>query len=74
MEKIKITSEEYAKQREHWKVLVNCVFSAEQSVSEEHKEKLRKAKGKTPTEIDRACDEYVAVVVDEILNSTFEVE
>lgn len=74
MEKKKITQKEWDKHHKHWEVLVNCVFSAEQSVSEEHKEKLRKAKGKTQTEIDRACDEYVAVVVDEILNSTFTVE
>ena len=74
MEKIKITSEEYAKRREDWKVLVNCVFSAENALGDEPKQKLRDAKGKTPDEIQRACDEYVAVVVDEILNNTFEVE
>lgn len=72
MAKKKISESELAELREHWKTIVRCVFSAEQSVSEEHKEKLRKAKGKTPTEIDRACNEYVAVVVDEILSGTFE--
>lgn len=72
MIKKKVSESELAELREEWEVIVRCVFSAEQSISEEHKEKLRKAKGKTPTEIDRACDEYVAVVVDEILSSTFE--
>lgn len=71
MEKKKVSELELAELREDWKAIVRCVFSAEQSVSEEHKEKLRKAKGKTPTEIDRACDEYVAVVVDEILGGNY---
>ena len=74
MEKIKVTSEEYAKQREHWKALVNCVFRAEYALDEKHKEKLRQTKGKSQKEIDKACDEYVSAVVDEILGFTFEVE
>ena len=74
MKKKKITSEEYAELRDHWKTIVDCVFRAEDALGDELKQKLRDAKDKTPDEIAKVCDEYVGAVADEILGFTFEVE
>lgn len=74
MVKRKITQDEWNKEREHWKTIVNCVFRAEDALGDNYKEKLCQVKGKPQDEIDAVCDEYVGAIADEILGCTFDVE
>jgi hypothetical protein len=74
MEKKKITQKEWDKYRGHWKTIINHVFRAENALSKECKEKLNQARGKSPDEVKKACDEYIGAVADKILGYTFEVE
>ena len=55
---------------EHWMLLAKTVFLAESNISDEWKQKLQAAKGKTSLEIEQAADDYLRAIATEILDNT----
>ena len=62
MEKQKVTAEEFALAKEHYKGVVLAVFTAETRLTDE---------GKLNT--DMTMDDYLGVIAEEILLSTYKI-
>ncbi len=63
MEKQQVTAEEFALIKEHYKDVVRAVFTAETRLTDE---------GKLNT--DMTMDEYLGVIAEEILLSTYKIK
>jgi hypothetical protein len=55
---------------EHWMLLANTVFVAEQNISKEWTPKLKAAKGKTDDEVQQIAEAYLRAIATEILEHT----
>ena len=59
---------------ERWKFIANCVFWAEEAISEEWDERLHAAPSMTREEQQQFADEYMTAIATEIVSKTSDEE